>query len=567
MAASEVSALSPFWPDPLAYGHGDQATQDANAAVPGSGLNLYVFGFRNVTKMTDAQVTQQRGQAQISAPLLAFDENKGVRVQLSNLGLSQRPDLVDGHTIHWHGFVNEAPVFDGVPELSLSVPIGRSFTYYYVPRDAGTYMYHCHFEDVEHVQMGMTGLLFVRPQQNSLDQRRPKARLGGGLATAPLGYAYNDFVLPTDARSTAYDREYSIFESEIFAEGHYRDAHIQTTDWTDFKASFWALNGRSYPDTVDAERALQHRSGIRPLGSLLGGRLQYQPQSALITAKEGDRVLLRLASLGYQDHVMTADNLTFTVIAKDASLLRNRISGAVGNTNPANYAYNYLTTNQLEVGPGESMDALFTAPPCQDTAGYDSYLFYDRNYAYSSNGGAAGKPGRDGHRDPHLPQGEAGRPVAPQRDEGGVTMRTDFLSALRRRRSSWMVVSALAATTVAAAVLPVGSALGAVPTPRTARPTASCASPTRTGRTPSRWTPPRAMSPRPTATRSTCGATPPPGALFQLPGPTLCVTSGTTVTVTLRNSLPEATSITWPGRTTSASAGSRSHPSSTAPAS
>ena len=103
MAASEVSALSPFWPDPLAYGHGDQATQDANAAVPGSGLNLYVFGFRNVTKMTDAQVTQQRGQAQISAPLLAFDENKGVRVQLSNLGLSQRPDLVDGHTIHWHG--------------------------------------------------------------------------------------------------------------------------------------------------------------------------------------------------------------------------------------------------------------------------------------------------------------------------------------------------------------------------------------------------------------------------------------------------------------------------------
>ena len=110
----------------------------------------------------------QRGLAQISAPVLAFDEydpvakDNAVRVSLSNLGLAVRPDLVDGHTIHWHGFVNAIPLFDGVPELSISVPIGRSFTYYYRPQDAGTYMYHCHFEDVEHVQMGMTGVR-VRP--------------------------------------------------------------------------------------------------------------------------------------------------------------------------------------------------------------------------------------------------------------------------------------------------------------------------------------------------------------------------------------------------------------------
>ena len=300
---------------------------------------------------------------------------------------------MDGHTIHWHGFVNEAPVFDGVPELSLSVPIGRSFTYYYLPRDAGTYMYHCHFEDVEHVQMGMTGLLFVRPQQNSSRPTAPR-RLAW-VAALPRHRSGTPTTTSSSrrTRSTAYDREYSIFESEIFAEGHYRDAHIQTTDWTDFKASFWALNGRSYPDTVAPNAPYNTDRGYDPSDPSWGGRLQYQPQSALITAEEGDRVLLRLASLGYQDHVMTADNLTFTVIAKDASLLRNRISGAVGNTNPANYAYNYLTTNQLEVGPGESMDALFTAPPCQNTAGYDSYLFYDRNYAYSSNGGAAGKPG------------------------------------------------------------------------------------------------------------------------------------------------------------------------------
>src|SRR6476620_942204 len=35
---------------------------------------------------------------------------------------------------------------------------------------------------------------------------------------------------------------------------------------------------------------------------------------------------------------------------------------------------------------------------------------------------------------------------------------------------------------------------------------------------------------------------------FQLPGPTLCVTSGETVTVVLHNTLPEDTSIVFPGQ-------------------
>ena len=33
-------------------------------------------------------------------------------------------------------------------------------------------MYHCHFEDVEHVQMGMTGIVFVRPLQDGTHHRR-----------------------------------------------------------------------------------------------------------------------------------------------------------------------------------------------------------------------------------------------------------------------------------------------------------------------------------------------------------------------------------------------------------
>jgi FtsP/CotA-like multicopper oxidase with cupredoxin domain len=337
----DAPARAPFWPDPMAPDPYD----------------LYVFGFRDVTGMDTAGVTAQRGHAQISAPPLYFDEydparGNDVKITLTNLGLSVRPDLTDGHTVHWHGFVNAIPLFDGVPELSISVPIGRDFTYYYRPHDPGTYMYHCHFEDVEHVQMGMTGMVFVRPKQNDGTHGQPAAK-----------YAYND-----GDGSTRYDREFAMLLTEIWAEAHYRDAHIQTTDWTDFKPSFWALNGRCYPDTV--------APGGDPVAAA-AGRLRYQPNSSLVTANSGERVLLRLSNLGYQNHSLTVDGIDLTVVAKDASLLAGRDGSK-----------HYLTTNTVQIGPGESRDVLFTAPAP------GTYLLYDRDYAYLNNGGGTGYGGQ-----------------------------------------------------------------------------------------------------------------------------------------------------------------------------
>ncbi len=88
------------------------------------------------------------------------------------------------------------PFFDGEPTGSVSVPVGRFFTYVYRPHDPGTYMYHCHVEDIEHVTMGMTGIVFVRPLQNKYGNSAgaPVARTNGDAAGAPLGYAYNDGV-------------------------------------------------------------------------------------------------------------------------------------------------------------------------------------------------------------------------------------------------------------------------------------------------------------------------------------------------------------------------------------
>ena len=117
------------------------------------GRTTYIFGFANASRREPFQL---KNKAQHNAP-----SGEGeFRVQLT-VGLAQRPDLFDEHTVHWHGFKNVIPFFDE-PTGSVSIPQGQ-LTYVYKSHDPGTYMYHCHVEDTEHVHMGMTGLVFVRP--------------------------------------------------------------------------------------------------------------------------------------------------------------------------------------------------------------------------------------------------------------------------------------------------------------------------------------------------------------------------------------------------------------------
>ncbi len=324
--------------------------------------NVYIFGFRQVPdNVTDP--LSLKGKAQASAPLLYVDEGTPVTINLTNAGLQQRPDLVDSHSIHWHGFRNAIPLFDGVPEMSVAVPIGRDFTYYYEPTDPGTYMYHCHFEDVEHIHMGMTGVIFVKPKLNNDLINNPTKQK----------YAYNDL-------STRYDREWAIFLSEVWAEAHYDDAHIQVSDWSNYKADFWLMNGRCYPDTLEP--------ASDPMNTPANPKLQYQPISSLIKAKSGEKVLLRILSLGYTQSAMTAPGLDLTVVGKDAVFAKSPDGTLTG-----------YETNTVYISAGEATDVIFTAPAFSggdgnSGQGYDTYLLYNRNYSSSTSGNSDGYGGQ-----------------------------------------------------------------------------------------------------------------------------------------------------------------------------
>jgi FtsP/CotA-like multicopper oxidase with cupredoxin domain len=347
-------AIPPFFPDDL-------------APPP---FNTYIFGFRNITGLSNDQIKNQKMKAQHAAPLFWTRQEVTFRLQLTNLGLQIRPDLVDAHTVHWHGFRNAIPFFDGEPHGSVSVPIGRDLTYVYNAHEPGTYMYHCHVEDVEHVHMGMTGLVFVRPAQD------------GNTALYPSGkYAYND-----GDGSTGYDREYAMLLSEVWAEAHWADSHIQLPEWSDYRPDFSLLNGRVYPDTLAPNAPIDTAAstGVLALqrtgnGDLVApdGRpeLQYQPYSSLVQCNAGERVLLRFAQLGFKQAAMTLAGIKMRVVGKDATLLRSRDA-------TTDFSYD---TNTVSLGAGESVDAIFTAPAYQGPGPYDTYLLYNRAYNRVSN--------------------------------------------------------------------------------------------------------------------------------------------------------------------------------------
>jgi FtsP/CotA-like multicopper oxidase with cupredoxin domain len=332
-AAGQPAAIPPALPSVFAR----LAATDGFIQLPDRDP-LYVFGF--VTVPVGASVDAldvYKGNVQVPAPMIGVDEGNDLYLTLTNIGLVVRPDLDDSHTVHWHGFRNPVAVFDGVPEVSIAVPVARDFPYFYRLRAPGTYMYHCHFEDTEHVQMQMDGIVYQRPVENSLSTR-----------------AYND-----GDGSTAYDREFVLLLTEIDTRPHDLLAAVQEFVWSEYDPNYWLINGRSYPDTL-----------------LPNNAITSQPLSSLIQVNAGERVLLRMANLGYQEQSMQLNGIRMRVVGEDATLLRGR--------DGTDLSYE---TNVIYIGPGEARDVLFTAPGYVGPGDYDTYLFQNRNQQRLTNGG------------------------------------------------------------------------------------------------------------------------------------------------------------------------------------
>jgi hypothetical protein len=324
----------------------------------------------------------------IPAPLMSIDEDDEFFLTLTNVGMIMRPDLFEQHTIHFHGYPNASSFYDGVPDASVAINIGGSFTYYYLAPDAGTYFWHCHITPPEHLQMGMVGQLFVRPRQNRVpvgnslyaalqaQQTDLRTACGGVPATPglpvpdvlcsnplppsnsvvqaldttggstasnvnynqPYKYVYND-----GDGSTAYDVEYPIQIHGFDPNFHFVGMTFNPEGFVDMKDKYFLMNGRSYPDTV--------RPG--PQGTQSSdGRVHYsQPLSSIINIPAGGRALLRISDLAVTEYQTIATlGVPMHVVGYNAKLLRDQ----QGN----NMDY---YTNSITIGGGESADVILDA--------------------------------------------------------------------------------------------------------------------------------------------------------------------------------------------------------------
>jgi FtsP/CotA-like multicopper oxidase with cupredoxin domain len=335
-------------------------------ATMGDGTTRYIFSFADVTGLptktkNDKDDMIQAGilAAEWAAPTIELQEGQEFYLSLTNVGMVMRPDLFDPHTVHFHGFPQSSSVFDGLPESGLSIGMGATLTYYYKLNDPGTYMYHCHVEATEHMQMGMLGNLYILPAQDGTSHEFP---LGSGKSYTQ--FAYND-----GDGSTGYDVSYPIQLGSF--DGAFHDAS-ETTQPLPFALmvdNYPMINGRGYPDTVDARTdtfppAPGFNNTYVPTG---------QPVSSLITADPGDSVLLRISNLAItRFYTLQSLGLPMRVVGKDAKLLRT----ADGLTDL------YYNTNSVTVGGGESFDVILEVPL---SAAGQTYYLYSANLNYLSN--------------------------------------------------------------------------------------------------------------------------------------------------------------------------------------
>jgi FtsP/CotA-like multicopper oxidase with cupredoxin domain len=321
------------------------------------GKPIYTFGFSDVTGKQPAEVVNAGlAAANYPAPTIHLKEGQEFYLSLTNVGMILRPDLFDPHSVHFHGFPQAASVFDGVPESSATINMGSTFTYYYNIVDglAGTYMYHCHVEATEHIQMGMVGQLFIDPRQNELPNGTP---LGGFVHHSGQRYAYND-----GDGTTAFDVEYPIQLGSLDSNFHDQHISIQPLPFAAMDDNYPLLNGRGYPDTVNPG-VISTDAGF--------GNLPSQPLHSRIAAHAGQKVLVRLSNLAVTRFYTLGSTIPMHVVGHNAKLLR----GPDGKNL-------YYDTNSVTLGGGESVDVIL------NTAGVapGTYLLYTTNLNYLSNG-------------------------------------------------------------------------------------------------------------------------------------------------------------------------------------
>ena len=349
------------------------------------GNPLYTFGFGDQTGTPPADVISEGIlDAEWPGPTIELEQGEEFYLSLTNVGTVIRPDLFDPHTVHFHGFPNAATVFDGVPEVSISINMGATLTYYYNIVEPGTYIYHCHVEATEHMEMGMLANLYVHPAQDVTGCTGAipcpvAARKGGTEPGAPEGYTYND-----NDGTTAFDVEEAIQVSSMDSNFHDASLFVQPLPFAALESTYPMINGRGYPDTVisgdlpaptdNIVEVAGHAPGKvtgETDGPVLNNGTPTQTMDSVISVNAGEKLLLRLSNVSVDRfYTLTAQGLPMQIVGTGARQMR----GVTGKNL-------YRDVASVNFGGGETHDVII------DTTGVapGTYFLYSTELHQMSN--------------------------------------------------------------------------------------------------------------------------------------------------------------------------------------
>jgi FtsP/CotA-like multicopper oxidase with cupredoxin domain len=301
VAASGLAMLS-------GVGSGAAATSAINlCAVPGTatlpGTTVDTWGFGIPTTPGDCSTATASLPGPQLAVTLSATETTTVTFNVTNA-------LPAGHTITFEipGITFDAGPTDVAPGGTLT----RSFTAPASPsapgaaNAAGTYLYESGGDGGRQEAMGLYGALIVRP--------------------STAGRAYdNDNASP--AFSTAYDVEAPLVLSQVDPAFN-NSADPRAFNMHTYRATYWLINGKAYPDTAG------------------------------ITAAAGQKVLLRYLNAGYDNTSMLLLGMHQQVVARDAYQLKNPFPAAT-ETIPAGGTEDAIATVPGGGGPSGNGFPLF----------------------------------------------------------------------------------------------------------------------------------------------------------------------------------------------------------------
>ncbi|MFE7061622.1 multicopper oxidase family protein [Sutcliffiella sp. NPDC057660] len=229
---------------------------------------------------------------------IRVQEGEDITIHLKN-------ELKDPVSIHWHGL----PIpnaMDGIPGVTQNaVQPGETFTYEFTATVTGTYMYHTHQDGVNQLDKGLYGSFIVEPANKTYD--RDYSLMLDEWMSDPKGSSMSNMEDMDHGKMNDKEKEDQDSKNSMSMEdmGHNMDDY-----------DIFTINGKS--------------------GDLI------EP----LQVKEGKKVRIRLANIGFMSHKIHLHGHKFKVVAIDGQELN---------------APQELENQLLSIAPGERYDIEFIA--------------------------------------------------------------------------------------------------------------------------------------------------------------------------------------------------------------